>query len=223
MRKFIAVAALAALSLSWSDAAHAGKKSEPAADAGAATTAEAYKMEVTGIAELDSFFSKAQAPLDTLLNARMAIDGVNSALGTSLGLKEGTPLKDALAELKTKAGDSITVAMDGAMPKLTVADAAPADVKAAVEATNTAFKNAATAVAGLAELPAQFEALITEAKGFSDPAKLKGMVSNPTQLPKAVSKVGKNISTLGKAKDEPAALKASVETVVTDTMAAFKK
>jgi hypothetical protein len=222
MRKFIAIAALAALSLSWSDAALAGKKSAETADSGAAASADMYKMEDTGIADIDAFFDKAEAPLTTLLNARLAIDGITTSLNTALGLKEGTPLKDALADLKTKGGSNITMAMNGTMPKLTVSDAAPADVKAAVDGCNTSLTAAATAVAGLTALPEQFSALITEAKGFADPAKLKGMVANPTQLPKAISKVGKNISTLTKAKDEPAAMKASVDSLVTDFGAAFK-
>ncbi len=226
MRKFIAVSSLIALSLAWSDAAHAGKKSEPAADAGAAApTADMYAMEPTGIAELDTFFARAQAPLDTLAAARTSIYQVNTSLVSALGLKEGTPFKDALADLQAKGGDGISVALNGAMPSLKASDAAPANVVAAVDATNAAFAAAGAAGAalvGIAGLPEQFAALIDEGKTFADPAKLKSMVSNPTQLPKATSKTGKNLSTLAKAKDEPAALKTSMETLVSDTMGAFK-
>lgn len=217
MRQFWIIALAALVTLGVSADAEAGKKKKKN-KGGDTTTEEAADKDSdgiqildTGLEDVDSFFAAAKAPIGTLTSTRQGIDKLQLDLNTALGLAEGTPLADAIADLKSKAGDSLTVAMDGTMPKVTASDAAPENVTTAVDALNSGVDEIGKLVGGLAQLPAQIAELIQEGQKFSDVNTLKGMASNPMLAAKAVPKVGKNLKALTKIKGEAEALLQSVD------------
>ncbi len=211
MRRFMIFAIAMMVSVGFATDAEAGKKSK---DKGGDDAAQEDEGGLTlnldsGIESVDAIFKKAQVPMDTLQNAEMKLDAIPAAVGGALGLAEGTPFKDAVAELKAKAGDKISVGMEeGGVPKLALEDGVPDDVKAAVDNLNTALNEAVAAVMGLTEVPAQVQAVIEEAKAF-DPTTIKPV----TAVPKATKAIGGNLKVLGGAPDQVKALGESLDNI----------
>lgn len=216
---------LALFALGFSTSAEAGKKNkkpkgddtEQKADG---DEAQGIVLETTGVADIDAFFAKAQAPVDTLTNTRLSIDKINTDLATSLGLAEGTPFADAIADLQSKADGKISMAMDGDKPTLSAEDGVPENVQTSVDAMNSGMDELMKVAADLPELPDQFQALIEEGKTFADVSKLTSMGVKPLQAPKVAKVVGNNMKALGGAPDEAKMLIESLDgmkTTLTDT------
>lgn len=208
MRNWLVIALTATLTMGWSVDAEAGKKDK--GTEAAETEGAGLEIVETGLADVDSFFAAAKAPIDTISNTKNVVNRINTDLATALGLAEGTPLADAMADLKTKAEGKVSVAMDGAMPKLEASDGVPENVSNAVGALNSALAELGQVISGLEALPEQFATLVAEAQKFTDPNTLKGMVSNPLLATKAVPKISKNIKALGDAKTEAEELVKSI-------------
>lgn len=215
MRQWIVIALAALVALGVSNEAEAGKKKDKSADTEEASSSDGIEIVETGLAQVDEFFAKAKAPIDTITNTKNALARINTDLNTALGLATGTPIEDAIADLKAKAEGKIAVATDGAMPKLSVEDGVPENVKTGVDAVNSGIDELVGLIGGLQELPTQIAALIQEGQQFSDPNTLKGMASNPVVATKAVPKVGKNLKALGDAKGEVEALISSIDSLKT--------
>jgi len=215
MRRFMVFALAMMVSVGMSADAEAGKKKK---DKGADSAKEDKGLELnldSGVESVDSIFKKAQAPMDTLHNAEAKLDAVPGAINGALGLAEGTPFKDAVAELKTKAGDKISVAMeDGGVPKLSLEDGVPDDVKTAVDNLNTALSEAVSAVMGLTEVPGQVQAVVEEAKAF-DPSTIKPV----TAVPKATKAIGGNLKVLGQVPSQVQALGESLDNIKKELLA----
>ncbi len=208
MRKLFALA-LAASALSVPTTAFAKKdKSAQAAPAPLA-------MKETGIAKIDETFAKAKAPLDTISKVRTEVDGLTANVASALGLTAGAPIADALADLKAKAAGKLTLAMDGGKPKVSAADGVPDNVKAAIDALNAGIDNVKNAVAALSEVPAQLTAVADDAKQYSDPAVLQGLVGdNPAAVMKAPKAIAQNLETLTKAPEEAKAVALSADNLI---------
>lgn len=206
MRNLLAVA-LVATALTWAPEAWAKKEKAAASDE--------VKLEIkdTGIKTVDETFAKAKAPVESVMKARSEIDNLQKNLITALGLTEGTPFADALADLKTKAAGKITAGIDAkGMPELKPGDAVPANVQTAIDAVNNGFAAAGAAVAALSELPAQFQAIAADAQKYGDPAVLKDLAAdNPAAMLKAPKTIAGNVSTLSKAPEEIKALAHSLD------------
>lgn len=208
MRRFMVFAIAMMVSVGFTADAEAGKKNK----GGDADKEESGKLELnleSGIDSVDEIFKKAAAPMDTLHNAEMKLDAVPGSINTALGLGEGTPLADALAELKTKAEGKIKVGMEeGGVPKVSLEDGVPDDVKAAVDGLNTSLSEAVSAVMALTEVPAQVQEVIAAAKAF-DPTSIKPV----TAVPKATKAIGGNLKVLGGAPDQVKALGESLDNI----------
>jgi hypothetical protein len=225
MRHFmkIALAMVVALSLSSDALAKKPKKdknvtpadTEQPADAKApAEAAPALEIQTTGIADVDNVFQQAVDPLNNLRNARNALDSLNTNLVTVLGLPAGTPIADALNDLKAKAEGKITMAIDEkGMPKLSPSDAVPENVSNAINAVNQGVTDVMTAVESLAQLPSQMKEIAAAATAISPDSLISSGVK-PLEAPKLMKTVNGNIKVVGEAPNELTALKASLESTI---------
>lgn len=225
MRRWTILAATLMFSLSLATTAEAKKpkKGEEAVEGAATETTEAapaetVTIEVTGVADVDAVFQPAGDILNSVITARTAIDSLGTNLTTALGLPAGTPFKDALADLKTKAEGKVTFAMEGDMPKLSAGDAVPANVQQAIDAVNGGMQNVMTAATALATVPDKAMEIVNAAKGIN-PANLAGV--NPTKLPKITKQIAGNVKILTTTPEEAKALINSIGQLKTDLQASF--
>jgi hypothetical protein len=155
-------------------------------------------MEVIGIPDLDSFFTKGQVLLTKLQSNQDRIATARSSLEQVLGLATGANLQQALTELKQSAAGAITVTMVGTKPKVGVKPGVPPTVTSAVTAINGLVDAMVMASTDLATLPQAAMALVTEAKAL--PAKVPSMAQaaglKPTQIPKVLKSTKNNIALL---------------------------
>ena len=228
MRRWTILAVTMLVSFAIVDTADAKKpkKGEEAAVEGAATgeaaadpaAVETVTIEVTGVADVDAIFQPAGDILNSVITARTAIDSLGTNLTTALGLPAGTPFKDALADLKTKAEGKVTIAMDGDMPKLAAADGIPANVQAAIDAVNGGMANIMTAATALTAVPDKAMEIVNAAKGVN-PSSLAGV--NPTKIPKITKQLAGNIKILTTTPEEAKALINSIGQLKADLSASF--
>jgi len=124
-------------------------KKDKGSDDGAAT----FTIEDTGVAKVDSFYDQVETIVAKLQTAQADMDGANAKLAEALGLAEGTPVADALADLQAKAEGKVELVLEGTKPTLKPADGMPANVQAAIDATNemaTSLTNAVGTLKGVA-------------------------------------------------------------------------
>ena len=160
-------------------------------------TTEMVEIVMTGIAEADSkVFEPAKAIHDTLAGIENSLKTGTDAFTSALGVTQGTPFADALASLKANAGDSLSVAMDGVKPKITVADAAPDNVKAAVSSLNDLVNAHVAAMDQAKDLPAQAQALVAAAQTLDPAAMAKQAAANPMDVPKVLKTINNNLKTV---------------------------
>jgi hypothetical protein len=185
------------------------KKDKEADTTAEASTEAPASIQTTGIKEFDDVFTKAKDMHTTLDSAQAKLKSANDNVNTTLGLAAGTPFKTALADLKTKADGKIKVAMNGSTPTLSVEDGVPDNVKAAVDATNTAITDVTTTIASLAALPDQAKALTTECQAF--PGKLNASMITAsglkvTDLPKVTKTLKSNVVIVSQTPDRAKAV-----------------
>lgn len=165
----------------------------------------------------DSVFMEAKGIHDTLNEIQTKLTEGNAELVSALGLTEGTPLADAVADLKAKAGDKLTIAMDGTMPTVTVADGVPDNVSAAVTSLNSFVKYHGEAISSAQGLVEQAQAVVAKAQGLDPAALAQEVASNPMDIPKVVKTVKSNITavtqTPKRIEDTVGALTANIETI----------
>lgn len=240
MRRFTIFVLALFVSVGMSDIAEAKKDKKKKGKKGGETTEQVDQMEgdtsteaaeeeeamdltigMTGVADVDNVFSKANAPIETLRDARMKIEEISPNLVQALGLAEGTPFSDALADLMEKAEGKINLAItEQGMPTLEPGDAVPENVTMAINGVNDGVNNATAAVASLTEIPAQIQEVIAAAQGFN-PKSLIDSGVKPLEAPKLMKTVAGNLKVLGAVKDEPAAVMAAMDTLMADLKGAF--
>ena len=226
MRRYIAFALAFAVGLSFVGNAEAKKPkptepTEAPAPAPAEGTSEstALEMKTIGIADVDNVFVQANDPLKSINDAKAKLDSLNSNLASALALPAGTPFADALNDLKTKGEGKIKMAVDEkGMPKLSAADAVPANVQSAIDAVNGGVTDLQAAVALLSAVPDQCKQVADAAAGIQ-PASLTG--ASPTQIPKMMKTVQGNIKTLGLVPDQVKSLVDSAASVVSTLQSTF--
>src|SRR5690349_9929144 len=123
-------------------------------------------IEMTGLASFDEVFTRVAAIDEQLATAKKMLTSANIDLNAALGLANGTPIKDGLADLQAKADGKLSVAMEGTMPKLSATDAVPANVQSAIDAVNGMVTGITGSIAALETIPAEAAALATETAGF---------------------------------------------------------
>lgn len=111
-----------------SSPAEAGKK--------AAEYAAEPKILDCGIAEFDTVFKEAATIQTTVDSIYTQLTTARTNANTALGAATDAPFSTALADLQTKAGGKLSVAMEGTMPKIKTADAVPANVQTGIDSVN---------------------------------------------------------------------------------------
>jgi hypothetical protein len=170
-----------------STSAFAGKKG--------ATEAADMTMQQIGVPSLDAYFGKAGDMVNAVVTARTNIQTANANINTVLGLKEGTPVADALADLKTKAAGKIKVGMKGNVPTLEPSEAIPENVQAGIDAVNGLLAALGSTAEAMKVVTTNAPALVTEGKALVSkvPAEAAAAGLKVTQVPGAVKAFGKNL------------------------------
>jgi hypothetical protein len=181
----------------------------------------ALEMTMVGIADVDNVFQQAVEPLQIIRDTRNAIDNVGKNLGTALGLAEGAPLADALADLKTKAEGKINVAVgEGGMPTLAASDAVPANVQTAIDAVNSSMREISALVPKLASMPDQFKQIATSAAAIN-PQSLISSGVKPLEAPKMMKTISANLKVLSGAPAEITGLIKSIDDLKSSISSSF--
>ncbi len=183
--------------------------------------AEELVIEMTGVADIDDIFTKANAPIESLRDARMKIENISPSLIQALGLTEGTPFSDALSDLMEKAEGKINLAIsEQGVPSLEPSDAVPENVSSAIDAVNQGVSDATAAIAELSEIPAQIQEVIAAAQSFN-PKSLIDSGVKPLEAPKLMKTIASNLKVLGQVKDEPEAVVSAMTQLTDDLKSAF--
>lgn len=160
---------------------------------------QATDIALTGIDALDSLFMDAKSIDQRLDNARTALrDGKNN-LNSALGLKDGTPFEDALNDLASKAqGKLKLLSSDGGL-SLSVSDAVPSNVQAAVDSLNNTLTNYKTALLDLGNIKGDVESLVASSKALPETLQkdFKNLGIGITELPKALQTTRDNVRIIG--------------------------
>lgn len=198
-----------------------GGSDEMVEEAAAEEEAADLTIEMTGVADIDNIFTKANAPIESLRSARMKIENISPSLVQALGLTEGTPFSDALADLMEKAEGKINLAIsEQGMPSLEPGDAVPENVSSAINGVNQGVSDATAAVAELAQIPAQIQEVIAAAQSFN-PKSLIDSGVKPLEAPKLMKTISSNLKVLGMVKDEPEAVVSAMTQLTEDLKSAF--
>ncbi|MCB9777454.1 MAG: hypothetical protein H6742_02695 [Alphaproteobacteria bacterium] len=154
------------------------------------------QIELVDIAEADAVFGPAKEIHDILNDIETNLGTARGEFTTALGVAQDAPLQTALDDLMAKAGDSLTVAIDGGKPKLSVGDAAPDNVKTAVEAGNKFIQLHVDSVKRATELVPKAQEVAAAAAGL-DPAGLaQQAAANPMEIPKKVKAITNNVKAI---------------------------
>ena len=164
----------------------------------------------------DSVFMPAKEINDTLNSIQTNLQSGNDSLTSTLGLTQGTPLADALADLKTKAGDKLKVAMNGSKPTLSLADDAPDNVKAAVDSANQFVQIHVDAIEQAQGLVPQAQQVATAAGSLNPTDLVKEVATNPMQIPKITKDISSDIKAVTQT---PQRIQNIVDTLTTDLSA----
>lgn len=214
MRHFMTFAIALFASFAMIDSAEAKKpKPEPAAtEEKVAEEPMSLEIQQTGVADVDNLFGKAVEPLKTLRGATDSINKMNTDLASALGLAEGTPFADALADLKTKGEGKINAAVaEGGLPQLSASDAVPANVQSAIDAINNGIREGTRMVGELSNLPAEFKEIATAAAAIN-PKSLMSSGVKATEAPKIMKAITTNTKIITSAPDELTRLTDSLTT-----------
>lgn len=162
-------------------------------------TSEMVSIELTENAEADSkLFQPAMDLHNTLNDIETKLKDGNTAFLTALGVTEGTPFADALADLKAQAGGALTVEMDGMTPKVglkTDADV-PENVQSAVASLQSFVSVHIEAMEAAKQLPTQAQELVAAAQSIDPTALATEAASNPMQIPKVVKTINNNLKAI---------------------------
>lgn len=190
---------------------------EPAAEAPEVLV---LKMEESGNAKIDGVFGKAKTPIETLDTVKNDVKAVNTNLVAALGLKEGTPFKDALADLQTKAEGKINVSFEEKkLPTFKAEEGVPENVQKAVDALNASFGKLGDAEDKLTTVGTELAAVAAEGGDLMSNTKELGLKA--TQIPKATKAVNSNVKTLKTGVDVTKELVTELSTLVSDVKSTF--
>lgn len=123
-----------------------------------------FVLQDTGVAKVDKFYDRVENIVGKLQAAQADIDAANSQLSVVLGLPEGTPLADALTDLKEKAAGEVRLVLEGDKPRLEASDAVPSNLREAVDATNALMGELSDAVSTLRKVKQRAEKMPGQAR-----------------------------------------------------------
>lgn len=181
------------------------------------------EMLATNVPDFDTFFSNANAPIKSTIDARKRVDMAQNDLADALGLAKGSPMKDAAAELQKKAERKVKVAMTGKMPRLEATEAVPDDVQKGIDAFNAALTDMEGAFGELEGLQPQLAELATQAAGMvaTAPDTIKSAGVPMPKIPASLSATKQNAKTIDTSKAEVGSLLDSLKAISADVQASF--
>lgn len=178
-------------------------------------------IQLVGIDSIDSLFREAKSIDQRLDNARTALRDGKTSLNSALGLKDGTPFTDGLNDLASKAqGKLKLLSADGGLA-LSVSDAVPSNVQAAVDSLNNTLANYKTALLDLGNIKGDVESLVSASKALPDQIQkdFKNLGIGITELPAALRTARDNVRIIGnmptRVEKIGTAMKANVTAVTT--------
>jgi uncharacterized phage infection (PIP) family protein YhgE len=169
--------------------------------AGCATTksgkgaSSSERIANTGIASFDEVFGQAASIDETLRTAKTNLKSGRNDINAALGLKDGTPLADALEELKSKAGDKLELVKEGTTPTLKAKDAVPSNVQSAVDSVNSYIRTLNDTATALATVPDDARSLVGKVQDFPEQLQkdFKSWDISLKDLPDTLSQVKTNV------------------------------
>ncbi len=160
-------------------------------DKGEKAETEMVEISETGTSA-DEIFMAAKEIHDSLNTIQTNLAEGTAELNSALGLTEGTPLADALADLQSKAGDKLTVALEGTMPKFSLADGAPENVTNAVNSLNSFVDYHVKAIDEAKAMAPKAQEVAAKAQGLDYPALAGEVASNPMEIGKVLKTLKNN-------------------------------
>ena len=172
-------------------------------------------ITLTTIEQFDAVFSKGKAIETSLIESSKQLTDARLELNKALGVAADAPLKTALEDLKSKAGDALAVTMEGGKPKLSVKDAAPDNVKVAVTAVGKLVDACQAVVDQTKAIPGQVTELSTAATAF--PGQLTSIkVDDKMLLMKLPKTLGNNSKALAAFPTRAQELGSEATSILTD-------
>lgn len=153
------------------------------------------EIEHVGIPSMDQVFARVKEMQSSITTVESSLQRADREVGTALGLPEGTPLADAIADLEQRAQGKLDVVVEGGTPKLVASEAVPGNVQEAIDALNGFTADMEQSVTALQEIPSQAQAIVPDVQAL--PAKLpseaKDLGAKLTEIPKMLSAVKNNV------------------------------
>jgi len=126
---------------------------------------------LTGFKSIDKVFRQVSDIDARIDGAETALSSAKRNLNVALQLEKGTPLKDAIADLRVKGGDNLRVVMKGKTPQLTVSSMAPTNITTAATAVNDMSSALITSIEDLAGVPKEIKQLTKAVENLPNKAK----------------------------------------------------
>lgn len=162
-------------------------------------TADMVNIKLTNIAEADTkVFQPAMDIHNSLNDIETTLAQGTTDLNSALGTTDGTPFADALADLKTQAGDALKVEMDGITPKVSLDTSVtvPENVQNAVTSLQGFMDAHIAALDKTKDLPAQAQALVAAAATLDPSALAQQAGSNVLDIAKILKTLNSNLSAI---------------------------
>lgn len=154
-------------------------------------------ITLTGFKSIDKVFREIKDIDERVDVAEEAMSTAKRQLNLALDLKRGTPLKDAITDLKAKGGDNLQLLMVGNVPKLTAADAAPQNITEAVAAVNGMTSALVTSIDELASIPDDLKDLSKALDGLPQKARAEfegDILGSLFKAPKLLKSIKGNVA-----------------------------
>jgi len=153
-------------------------------------------IQITGIESFDDVFADVKSMDKRLTSANKLLGNAKKELNTALGLKEGTPLKDGIAELRTRADGKIGLGMKGKIPTLEATDAVPTDVQTGIDAVNQLNSDLVTSIEDLLQVSKDIQSVVKKSKAFPSQVSKEfdgGLLEKIFKMPKAAKATVHNL------------------------------
>jgi peptidoglycan hydrolase-like protein with peptidoglycan-binding domain len=164
---------------------------------------ELPKVELVGLTSVDETFKQLRKLDNKVGSAEKEVDKSQRNLNKALGIKNDTPIKKALDDLKKKADGKVNVVTDGGTPKLQAKEGVPQNVSDAVDAVNVMTAAFSKSISDLKGAEKEANKLVKTSQKM--PEKVKNEFKNDSgsfldilfKLPKTMKSVGGNIKVAG--------------------------
>ncbi|MFT4627087.1 MAG: hypothetical protein ACI8PZ_005768 [Myxococcota bacterium] len=191
--KWLMVVAVVLLALGAPGSALAKKKGKKNAKG------KSPKVELVGIESFDKVFRQLRKLDNTVGSAEKEANKSQRNLNSALGIKNDTPVKKGLDNLKNRADGKIGVATKGGVPSLKATDAVPKNVENAINAVNVMVSSFSASLGDLGDAVQQSKELSSSVAKMPANVKDEFMKDSGSfldllfKLPKTIKAVGGNL------------------------------